>query len=1314
MINPNKPEQVGQRLPMWTSRAVALLFSLLLLSESTVASVGSYGLKIAQQPATNPSVPLSPDKQQRYQEGVKLFQEGQELQKKGTREGYQLAIEKYQQALKIAQELALRLEEADINHKIGVVYSILSENPEAIKYFNQFLNISRDLKLPALEASALTQIGIAYTRTGKPREALTLLKQAESIFRAEKIFNAVALVLISIANVYTGLGEIPQTLEPLNQALQIYRDTLKDLPQQAIVLNQIGFSYSQMGQPKTALKYYQQALDIQQTRQDLLPAQADTLTKIGSLHHQLGKQNEALDYLNKARKIQQAQGLLVAEGITVKNIGDVYTSQGDYQRALESHKQARILFQKGGNKALESRGIIHIVSIYKNYLGDNENALKFIKEALELDKNSGDKERYAGTINEKADIYASQGDYQKALEICNEALEIARSTKNKNLEARTLSNMASFYELLGDYDLSIKTYKQALQIYREIPDKPFELILLPLIGNLYMTKEDYPEAIKYHNQVVSLSRKQNNDRFEALGLMGLARSYELQKDFINALKNAETLLALSHKNDNKYSEAGALNLIGIINKTKGDYEQALNYHRKALFQYQKMGVTRLESQSLNNISIAYSSQKKYQQAIDTLNEELKLRRTLKDIQGEADALYLIAINQRKLGKLEAAVPNIEEAIKIVENIRGNVKSQDLRTSYFATVQSYYKFKIDLLMELHKKDPSKGYNAQAIETSEASRARGLVELLTEANAKIRKGANPELLAEESRLQTLIDGKEKVRFEIFNSNKIKDPIYKANADKFQKEIDELLNQQKQLETKIRQSNSKYANLKYPQPLKLAQIQQQLDKDTLLLQYSLGSDRSFLWVVSPNSLDTYELPKKSEINKSAINLFCLISERKSKPPSVTNKESPCADIKTQRIDQAATELSQLILAPVKGKLGKKRLVIVADGALQYIPFAALADLNSQPVRDSKSLSNSESPLKRTKLLPLTKNNAEKISHSVRFNGLQLLAWGLQPQAGEMSNNYSKQNQKDSSCTNTGAIRICPDNNSPQNKFDYQPLFINHEIVNLPSASTIAIQRQEFATRSSAGKKALAILADPVYSTTDERFNSTQNKQLSKQQNQQDSLGIELERSALKRSADSLNRQGWTRLFGTRREAETILKLVSSGDRLQVFDFDANYNWATSSALNQFRILHFATHGFVNDANPELSGIVLSLVDKQGKDIRGYLRLGDLFNLDYPADLIVLSACETGLGKEIQGEGLVGLTRGLMYAGAERLVVSLWQVSDEGTAVFMQEFYKQMLQENKPANEALRATQLKMWQQEKWRNPNYWAAFTFLGEWR
>ncbi|MBR8838531.1 MAG: CHAT domain-containing protein [Stigonema ocellatum SAG 48.90 = DSM 106950] len=291
-------------------------------------------------------------------------------------------------------------------------------------------------------------------------------------------------------------------------------------------------------------------------------------------------------------------------------------------------------------------------------------------------------------------------------------------------------------------------------------------------------------------------------------------------------------------------------------------------------------------------------------------------------------------------------------------------------------------------------------------------------------------------------------------------------------------------------------------------------------------------------------------------------------------------------------------------------------------------------------------------------------------------------------------------------GGIYVVKNDVSPSLDSNYEPLLVEHEIINLTSASIIAIQRQQIAQRKKA-PKTLAILADPVFDPKDERVTG-------KPESSQLAPNLELERSALARSANLLNRSAWNRLDGTRAEAESLLKLVPSSNRLQAFDFDANYTWATSSALNQFRILHFATHGFVNDENPELSGIVLSLVNRQGKEIQGYLRLNELFNLDYPADLIVLSACETGLGKNIQGEGLVGLTRGLMYAGGERLVVSLWQVSDKGTSILMQEFYKEMLLNGKSPNVALRAAQLKMWQQEEWRDPNYWAAFTFLGEWR
>jgi CHAT domain-containing protein len=169
-----------------------------------------------------------------------------------------------------------------------------------------------------------------------------------------------------------------------------------------------------------------------------------------------------------------------------------------------------------------------------------------------------------------------------------------------------------------------------------------------------------------------------------------------------------------------------------------------------------------------------------------------------------------------------------------------------------------------------------------------------------------------------------------------------------------------------------------------------------------------------------------------------------------------------------------------------------------------------------------------------------------------------------------------------------------------------------------------------------------------------------------------------------------------------------------MQAFDFAASRTTATNPQLSQYQIVHFATHGILNSKNPELSGIVLSLVDEKGTPQNGFLRLQDIFNLNLPAELIVLSACETGLGQDVKGEGLVGLTRGFMYAGSPRVMVSLWSVDDEGTSELMSRFYKKMLQAGQKPSAALRAAQIEMWQEQKWQAPYYWAAFTLQGEWK
>jgi CHAT domain-containing protein len=188
--------------------------------------------------------------------------------------------------------------------------------------------------------------------------------------------------------------------------------------------------------------------------------------------------------------------------------------------------------------------------------------------------------------------------------------------------------------------------------------------------------------------------------------------------------------------------------------------------------------------------------------------------------------------------------------------------------------------------------------------------------------------------------------------------------------------------------------------------------------------------------------------------------------------------------------------------------------------------------------------------------------------------------------------------------------------------------------------------------------------------------------------------------------------RLPFTRREADEILAMVPEADRLKALDFDANLATATSAALGQYRYVHFATHGFLNAAHPELSGIVLSLVNRQGAEQDGFLWAHEVYNLRLPAEMVVLSGCRTGLGKEIKGEGLVGLTRGFMYAGSARVLVSLWDISDEASAGLMAHLYKAILKEHMPPAAALRVAQLEILKEKRWQAPYYWASFVLQGE--
>jgi CHAT domain-containing protein len=288
--------------------------------------------------------------------------------------------------------------------------------------------------------------------------------------------------------------------------------------------------------------------------------------------------------------------------------------------------------------------------------------------------------------------------------------------------------------------------------------------------------------------------------------------------------------------------------------------------------------------------------------------------------------------------------------------------------------------------------------------------------------------------------------------------------------------------------------------------------------------------------------------------------------------------------------------------------------------------------------------------------------------------------------------------------------------------PLVLTHEIVSLPSASILALLRDEGSHRGPAPKMA-AVLADPVFAADDPRVGTARRGQrrpvAPADQARADAVTAELPaRDVATRALEPFTTTGargaLSRLPFTRMEAAAVAALAPAASVLRATDFDASLTLATSDRLADYRIVHFATHGLINSARPELSGLALSMVDAKGRNQDGFLRLNTIYNLRLSADLVVLSACQSALGKEIAGEGLVGLTRGFMYAGARRVIASLWQVDDVATAELMKRFYRGLLQERLTPAAALRAAQLELRGQPQWSSPFYWAGFLLQGDWK
>jgi CHAT domain-containing protein len=967
-----------------------------------------------------------------------------------------------------------------------------------------------------------------------------------------------------------------ETPEAMRQAAGKYETALAawknlgDQAGQAAALLDAGSLYFDLADAKKSLAAWSESLALFRAA-GRRREEAWALSNLGLLSYARGEREKSLEQYNQALALHRAEGDLFWEAETLNRIGWVYNAVDDRRRAIEQHNLALPLRREAGDRVGEAVTLNDLGRAYDD-LGEKQRAVEFFEHALRLSPPDESPEGASQILIRLGVVLHSTGESQKALEAYGQALRLLEKTGNRRALAAALNNAGLAYATLGDYGRAIEDYDRALELCREVALRGGEAVTLHNLGLVYHAAGELQKAIDFQNQALAL-----------------------------------------HKSlDSRSGQAQDLQAIGVAYRALGDERRALGLFDQTLVLQRALNDRRGEAVTLTNIGITWTGLGEAQKAQDYLGQSLPMHRAVANLEGEAETLLGLAQAKYDLGAAAEARTLLNQSLQITDSIRSKAPGQELRASYFATAQRRYELGIDLLMRMRRDGAPDGLDALALQLSEWARARGLIELLTEAGADIRQGVDAALLTQERALQQQLNARAEAQTRLLSGKHGEEQAAAAA-----REVADLTAKLRDIETQIRTTSPRYAALARPQPLSAAGIQGLLDDNTLLLEYELGEKRSYLWAVTATTVTGFQLPPRAEIEAASRKVYEMLSARPKR-----------GDPLDPQFTVQAVALSRTLLGPAAAQLGGKRLVFVAPGALAYLPFASLPEPNGRKMAD-------------------------------------------------------------------GA---------------YPPLIATHEIVNLPSASVLSAVRRETEGRKTAGRT-IAVLADPVFEASDPRV--SQGKAAGERP-----PAIAAESPGLTRAIKTVippsTRDGLTRLAFSRREADAIFELASRGLGLKATDFNASRATAISPQLSQFRILHFATHGLLDNEHPELSGLILSLVDESGKAVDGFLRLNEIFNLKLNADLVVLSACETGLGKEIKGEGVIGLTRGFMYAGAPRVVTSLWNVDDLATAELMKLFYRGMLKDGLRPAAALRAAQDELSKQKRWASPYFWAAFVLQGEWK
>jgi CHAT domain-containing protein/Flp pilus assembly protein TadD len=1016
------------------------------------------------------------------------------------------------------------------------------------------------------------------------------------------------------------------------------------------------------------------------------------LLDVGIKLEKAGQFREALAAFEKALAITREAGDRNTEGLALMSIGRFYADIREYPKALDYYQQALNVTISTKNKDIEGKTRNNIGLVYLN-LQQYNTALEYYQQALAIAKQIGDERDTSIRTRGIGLVYYKQGEYPKALHSFNQALAIAQKTADKKGEGVSLGNIGAIYKNQGQYAKALETYNKALAIYQKINDTKKIADTLSSIGEVYFNQKQYSQALKYQQQNLAIRQKNRDKNGETLALVGIGNTYLIQKQYPQSLDYYQKGLLVAKQNGRKSQEILTLSNIGLLYQSQGNFPKALKFSKSALIIAQQMGNAPRENELLLSIGKIYALQEKYAIALEHYQKSLIIAQKFGYQARQAHSLNAIGVIYRQVGQYRKALNIYQQALDIYKKIgekegegrtlnnigvahNGLGKHVDAEKSYQLSLeiakQTGDKIEEGITLKnlglayhyQHKFSEALNHYNQALAIAKQfnDKAGGSTTLHNIGGIYLDTGNYPKAL--ESYQKSLAMTKEM-------GSKEWESLTLNNAGEAYTALGKYSEAENTLFSAIEARESLRDGLKDDQ--KISIFEQQSDSYRSLQKA----------LVAQNKID--KALEISERGRARAFVELLASKQSQYTENKQNTKPNIQQIKQVAQNQKAT-IIQYSIVPSNVKYLQK------GEKQEFRPSQESVWLYIWVIKPTGEITFKQVDLKsfNTSLKDLVINSRDSLGVRSR-DMFEIKVINPQP---EDPTEELKQLHK---------ILIGPIANLLPKDPNEKVIFIPQESLFLVPFPALLDDKGKYLIEKH------TILTAPSIQVLDLTRKQKQNSLKIETSDRNTALVVGNPTMPKIKIGDL--ESNLKPLPGSQKEALKIAKFLN----IEALTGNKATKSSIMQKMEQASIIHLATHGLLHDFKGfgVPGAIALAPSGNKNDSIDGLLTASEILDMKLKADLVVLSACDTGRGT-ITGDGVIGLSRSLFSAGVPSVIVSLWAVDDDSTAFLMTEFYQNLLNKQKPLNkaQALRQAMLTTMKQKEYSNPLHWAAFTLIGE--